>query len=52
MINSQLKAGIIGLGVGEQHISGYGVDPRCEVVALCDSDKTKLKEVGSKYQQC
>ena len=52
MINTQLKVGIIGLGVGEQHILGYGFSSRCEVVALCDFDKKKLTEVGSKYQQC
>ncbi len=43
-----LKIGIIGLGVGEQHIAGYQQDSRCEVVALCDFNKTKLLEVGAR----
>lgn len=48
-MNSQLRAAIIGLGVGERHILGYEVDKRCQVVALCDSNPQKLQEVGSRY---
>ncbi|MBA2587456.1 MAG: Gfo/Idh/MocA family oxidoreductase [Alphaproteobacteria bacterium] len=44
-----LKAGIIGLGVGERHIPGYQADPRCQVAALCDSDPTKLAEVAARH---
>lgn len=44
-----LRAGVIGLGVGEQHIHGFQADPRCEVVALCDVDEGKLKEVGERF---
>jgi predicted dehydrogenase len=47
----RLRAGIIGLGVGQQHIAGYrsaGVD----VVALCDTNSEKLLEVGRKYPEC
>lgn len=43
-----LRAGIIGLGVGEQHIRGYQLDSRCRVVALCDLDRAKLHEVGER----
>ena len=46
---SLLKAGIIGLGVGERHIPGYEADPRCRVVALCDSDPARLAEVGARH---
>ena len=45
---SKLRAGIIGLGVGERHIPGYRADPRCEVVAICDSDPAKLAEVAGR----
>jgi predicted dehydrogenase len=31
-----LGAGIIGLGVGEQHAAGFETHPDCRVVALCD----------------
>jgi predicted dehydrogenase len=44
-----LKAGIIGLGVGERHIPGYEADLRCRVVALCDSDPAKLAEVAGRH---
>lgn len=40
-----LRAGIIGLGVGEQHIEGYRRSG-CEVAALCDLDEERLREVG------
>ncbi len=48
MNSSLLKVGIIGLGVGERHIAGYQQDGRCDVVALCDFNKTKLLDVGSR----
>lgn len=44
-----LKAGIIGLGVGEQHIDGYQRDGLCEVVALCDFDPDQLATAGRRY---
>lgn len=44
-----LRAGVIGLGVGERHISGYEADPRCRVVSLCDTDPAKLADVGARH---
>lgn len=44
-----LRAGIIGLGVGEQHIEGYHRDPRCRVTVLCDSDAAKRTAAAAKY---
>lgn len=46
-----LKAGVIGLGVGEQHVLGYRRHPSCEVVALCDVDPTRLVEIGTRYPE-
>ena len=46
---SKLRAGIIGLGVGEQHIAGYQKHPQCEVVALCDCDQRRLADARRKY---
>ena len=40
--NGELRAGVIGLGVGEKHIAGYRADERCQVVLLCDTDSAKL----------
>jgi predicted dehydrogenase len=37
-----LRAGVIGLGVGEQHVAGYLAHPACEVAAVCDLDEEKL----------
>lgn len=44
-----LRAGIIGLGVGEQHILGYHADPRCQVVTLCDLNEKRLEEVSTRH---
>lgn len=44
-----LRAGVIGLGVGEQHIAGYESHPACKVVAICDIDEQRLAEVGARH---
>ena len=44
-----LRVGIIGLGVGEQHIAGYHSHPHCQVVALCDIDREKRQQAQAKY---
>lgn len=44
-----LRAGVIGLGVGERHITGYQLDPRCHVVLLCDLNEQKMREVGERH---
>jgi predicted dehydrogenase len=44
-----LRAAVIGLGVGEQHIAGYEADSRCRVTTLCDRDQMKLAEVASRH---
>lgn len=49
---SQLRVGIIGLGVGEQHILGYNRAESARVVALCDMDSEKLATVAEKYPNC
>jgi len=46
-----LKAGIIGLGVGEQHIDGYQRDGLCQVVALCDFDPEKQEMARQRYPE-
>ena len=48
-VRPMLRAGVIGLGVGERHIEGYQADPRCRVVFLCDLNKEKLGEVGKRH---
>ena len=45
-----IRAGVIGLGVGERHVEGYGRIADCEVTAICDLDPDRLAEVGNRYQ--
>lgn len=51
MANKNLTVGIIGLGVGEQHITGFEQHPACTVKRICDVDPKKLAEVGSRHPQ-
>lgn len=44
-----LKAGIIGMGVGEAHIAGYEAHPECEVTALCDFSDEKFAYARAKF---
>jgi predicted dehydrogenase len=44
-----LRAAVIGLGVGEQHVAGYEAHPGAEVAALCDLDPDRLEEVGRRH---
>ena len=38
---TKIRAAVVGLGwPGMQHLKGYTVDPRSEVIAVCDLDKT------------
>lgn len=46
---SHLKVGIIGLGVGEQHIAGYQRHPGCKVTTLCDFAPEKQALATEKY---
>ena len=46
---NHLKAGVIGLGVGEAHIQGYQNHPDCEVVAICDFSDEKLSYAKEQY---
>jgi predicted dehydrogenase len=46
---TELRVGIIGLGVGEQHIAGYEAHPGARVTALCDMDEARLAEVSARH---
>lgn len=43
-----LRAGVIGLGVGERHVAAYQEHPSCEVVGICDLDPDRLVTVGER----
>ena len=44
-----LRVGVIGLGVGEQHLRTYNSIEGVEVVAICDQDPNKLKAIQESY---
>lgn len=44
-----MRAAVIGLGVGEQHVKTYRGLQGVSVVAVCDSDPTKLADVAGRY---
>lgn len=39
-----LRAGVIGLGIGEKHVEAYQSHPSCLVSAVCDLSDEKLKK--------
>lgn len=45
----RLRAGIIGLGVGEAHVRSYQAIEGVEVSAICDIDPARLEEIGDRY---
>ena len=45
---SVLRAGVIGLGVGERHAAAYKSIPGCALEAVCDVDPVRLQEAGSR----
>jgi predicted dehydrogenase len=44
-----MRAGVIGLGVGEQHAEALAAIEGCELVAVCDRDRLKLRQVASRF---
>lgn len=44
----EIKAGVIGLGVGERHIVSYKQISHCEVKSICDISTEKLHDVGER----
>jgi len=50
MAISKVKVGIVGLGlVSDSHIKAYSSHPDAEVIAVCDLDKNRAKQVCEKY---
>lgn len=48
-MTDKLNIGIIGLGVGEQHIAGYENTGKCVVTSLCDCDQEKSAVVKTRF---
>ena len=49
MADQPLRAGIIGLGVGKSHAKGYLNNPGASLVALCDTNEARLRELAQQY---
>lgn len=45
----KLRCGVIGLGMGRAHIKAYQSHPECEMVAIADPDRDRLKSVAEEY---
>lgn len=44
-----LRVGVLGLGVGEQHVEAFRAHPDCQVVAVADPDEAKLAMAAQKW---
>ena len=48
---TKVQTAVVGLGwPGMQHLKGYIADPRSEVIAVCDLDKTHAEKVAAEYK--
>jgi len=45
----RLRVGVIGLGVGEEHIGAYQAHPACELVGVCDLSAERRATARTKY---
>jgi len=48
-MSKTVRAGVIGLGVGEAHVKSYKAVPGVEVVAVCDIDPARLELISRRY---
>jgi len=48
-MTAPLRAGVIGLGVGQRHAATYAALPGCTLEAICDLDPAKLAETGDAH---
>ena len=44
-----LRAGVIGLGVGEKHLEAYAAHPDCDVVAACDFEAEPRARIAERF---
>lgn len=49
MGDRELKAGVIGMGMGRHHVAGFAAHPHCKVVAIADTDSARLTEIGDQH---
>jgi len=46
---NKLRVGIIGLGIGRCHVTGFNEHPNAKVVAIADLNKQLLDEIGAEH---
>jgi len=49
MLSQPLRAGVIGLGIGNAHCEGYQHNPDITLAAICDANEVRLKERAEKF---
>jgi predicted dehydrogenase len=47
--SKNLRAGVIGTGMGRHHMEGYLSHPRCELAAVCDINLERARSLAAKY---
>ena len=45
----KLRCAVVGLGIGQMHVGSYQECPYSDLVAICDINAVRLKEVGNKF---
>lgn len=45
----RVRVGVVGLGMGRNHITGFKSHPHADVVAICDTDEQRLRELGDQH---
>lgn len=45
----KVRVGVVGVGIGSLHIQGYQRHPQAEVVAACDINEARAKQVAQEY---
>lgn len=46
----ELKVGVIGLGMGRNHVIGFNEHPHAKVVAISDMNEKVLEEIGNEHK--
>lgn len=45
----RVRVGVVGLGMGRNHITGFKSHPHADVIAICDTDEQRLRELGDQH---
>ncbi|MCU0490051.1 MAG: Gfo/Idh/MocA family oxidoreductase [Chloroflexaceae bacterium] len=48
-MSHKLRTAVIGLGIGQVHVTGFNACPQAELVALCDASERRLAETMAQH---